>query len=121
MRKEWEEATLTWLLKTQMTLIGVAVTATWLLVGSSEGISILAGGLVAFIPNAYLAIRMVRPRSDKTPKQILNRFYAGEAIKLALTAVLFFCALQIPDVKPLPLMAGFISALSVFWFALLKK
>lgn len=108
-------------MKTQLGLISMAVAVTWLLVGSSEGISILAGGLAAFIPNAYLAIRTVRSGSDKTPKQILNRFYAGEAIKLALTSMLFFFAMQIPEVKPVFLMVGFMSALSVFWFALLKK
>jgi ATP synthase protein I len=114
-------ATLVWLLRTQVLMVCGVALVTGLLAGADQGVSVLAGGLVAFLPNVYFAIRFVRPLAGGTPRQILNRFYAGEAIKLALTAVLFFCVLQIPAVKPLPLMAGFMTALSAFWLALLKR
>ncbi len=115
------ESTLTWLLKVQVAIIGMASLLAGLLAGSSESLSVLMGGLTAFLPNAYFAFRFARSEAGSPPKQILNRFYTGEAIKLALTAVLFFCVLQIPNVQPLSLMAGFMAALSVFWFALLRK
>ncbi len=121
MKSAQDVATLVWLLRTQILMICGVALATGLLAGADQGVSVLAGGLVAFLPNAYFAIRFVRPLAGGTPRQILNRFYAGEAIKLALTAVLFFCVLQVPAVKPLPLMAGFIAALPAFWFALLKR
>ena len=121
MLPERKESTLMWLLKVQVALIALTSLAAGMLAGLSEGLSVFAGGLVAWLPNTWFALRFVRTRAGTLPKEILNRFYTGEAFKLALTAVLFFCALQIPNVKPLLLMAGFIIALSAFWFALLRK
>lgn len=80
--------------------------------------SVLLGGLIAFIPNAYFALRISRSRG-KTPQQIVRRFYVGEVIKLILTAALFFLVLQIPDIQVLPLFLGFITVLGGFWITLL--
>lgn len=76
------------------------------------------GGIIAFIPNAYLALKISRSRR-KTPQQILHGFYLGEIVKLVLTAVLFFLVLRLPDIKFISLLVGFVAVLSVFWFALL--
>jgi ATP synthase protein I len=45
----------------------------------------------------------------------------GESVKLLLTVGLFILIFQIPRVEILPLMAGYIAALSIFWFALLMR
>lgn len=76
------------------------------------------GGIIAFVPNAYLALKVSRSQR-KTPQQILRGFYLGEVIKLALTAVLFFLVLRLPDIRFMSLLVGFVAVLSVFWFALL--
>lgn len=114
-------ATIAWILRVQITVALVAAIFGGLLTDLDGAKSVILGGLTAFLPNAYFAVRFAGQTEGKTAKQVLNRFYAGEAVKLALTAVLFFCVLQIPNVKLIPLMVGFIVALSVFWFALLKK
>ncbi len=76
------------------------------------------GALVAFLPNAYFALRIARSRG-KTPKQIVHGFYLGEVVKLVLTAALFFWVLRMPGLQLGPLFAGFVAVLGAFWLALL--
>lgn len=80
--------------------------------------SVGLGGVIALIPNAYLALKISRSQG-KTPQQIVRGFYLGEVAKLALTAILFFMVLCLPGIRFLPLFVGFTAVLSVFWFALL--
>ena len=82
--------------------------------------SVLLGGLIAFVPNAYFALKISRNRK-KAPQQIVRGFYLGEVVKLALTAALFFLVLQMPDIQVLPLFLGFIAVLGGFWIALLTE
>ncbi len=80
----------------------------------------MLGGMVAFIPNAYFALR-TNQSFGKEAKEILNSFYVAEAIKLLLTASFFLMAFQLPNVQIIPLLTGFITALSISWFALLIR
>ena len=88
--------------------------------GRQQGIFAALGGLAAFIPNLYFALRIVRS-SGKPARKIVNSFYAGESGKLLLTAALFIMIFQIPNIEILPLLSGYMAALSVFWFALLMR
>jgi ATP synthase protein I len=88
--------------------------------GSQQGLSSALGGMAAFIPNLYFALRIVRS-SGKPARNIVNSFYAGESGKLLLTAALFIMIFKVPNIQILPLLAGYITALSVFWFALLMR
>jgi ATP synthase protein I len=45
----------------------------------------------------------------------------GESGKLLLTAALFILIFKVPNVEILPLFVGYITALSVFWFALIMR
>jgi ATP synthase protein I len=83
--------------------------------------SALFGGLTAFLPNAYFAARFGFSDTARTARQIVRIFYLGETIKLITTAVLFLFIFQLPDIRFLPLFAGFVSVLMVFWFALLVR
>ncbi len=85
-----------------------------------KAFSCALGGLAAFIPNLYFALRMTGSANQEARK-ILRSFYAGETVKLLLTAALFILIFQIPGIEILPLLAGYIAALSVFWFALLMR
>ena len=80
----------------------------------------LLGGIIAVIPNVYFGISLVRA-SKLAAKKFINSFYASESIKLILTVFLFFLAFKIPSVKLFPLLTCYVSALSVFWFALLMR
>ncbi len=78
------------------------------------------GGLIAFLPNAYLGFRITQSAKLEA-KKFINSFYASESIKLVLTALFFLLVFRISNVKLLPLLACYISTLSVFWFALLMR
>jgi ATP synthase protein I len=94
---------------------GFAITGGW-----RQGLSSALGGIAAFIPNLYFALRIVRS-SGQPARKIVNSFYAGESGKLLLTAVLFIMIFKVPNIQILPLLTGYIAALSVFWFALLMR
>lgn len=78
------------------------------------------GGMIAFIPNAYLALKISRSQG-RTPQQIVRGLYLGEVVKFALTAILFLIVLGMPGTRFVPLFLGFTAVLSVFWFALLLQ
>jgi len=86
--------------------------------GWLEARSALFGGLIGFVPNLYFAYRILASRG-KPVKQIVRGFYVGESVKIMLTAGLFAIVFQIPNILFLPLFAGFLAVLLVFWFALL--
>ena len=102
-------------------LIILIITAVFALVGGwRQGLSGALGGMAAFVPNLYFALRIYRT-SGKPARKIVNSFYAGESGKLLLTAALFIMIFKVPNIEILPLLAGYIAALSVFWFALLMR
>lgn len=94
---------------------GFAIAGGW-----HKSLSSALGGIAAFIPNLYFALRIVRS-SGKPARKIVNSFYAGESGKLLLTAALFIMIFKVPNIQILPLLTGYIAALSVFWFALLMR
>lgn len=95
-----------------MTVV-LSVVAGWTAVYSAA-----FGGLVAWLPNVYFALMAFRYRGARAARNIVKSFYAGEAGKFVLTAVLF--ALVFVSVKPLnaPVLFGaFIVTQMVNWFA----
>lgn len=99
-------------------LMAVLVALGFLMIGGlKSAVDALAGSGVALVPNLYFAYKVYLAR-NQAAQGVLNAFYAGEAIKLILTAALFSIALQIPSVDFLTLLTGFGAVLSVFWFAL---
>ena len=88
--------------------------------GWYKGVSSLLGGVAAFIPNLYFALKIYKA-SGQPARKIVNSFYAGESGKLLLTAGLFIMIFNVPNIEILPLLVGYITALSVFWFALLMR
>lgn len=110
-----------WILVTQIlavTIITLFVLALW---GWPDARSALFGGLTAFLPNLYFAVKFGVSEASRTAKEIVGIFYRGETIKLITTAVLFFLIFQLPEIRFLPLFASFGLVLTVFWFALLVR
>lgn len=102
-------------------LIILIITSGFAMTGDQQqGLSSALGGVAAFIPNLYFALR-VRRSSGLEARKIVNSFYAGESGKLLLTVALFMLIFQVPNIKILPLLTGYVTALSVFWFALLMR
>ena len=102
----------------QLAVILLAAAALFGWRGAVSGYSGLCGGLIAWLPNLYFAHKAFRFSGARAAQSIVRSFYAGEAGKLILTAVLF--ALAFVVVKPMeapPLFRIFVLALSVGWFA----
>jgi ATP synthase protein I len=100
----------------QFVILLMATLALWWN-GVVSGYSGLCGGLIALLPNVYFAqgFSVFRRPSGQA---IVRSFYAGEAGKLILTAVLF--ALTFAGVKPLAPLAVFgvfVLTQLVSWFA----
>lgn len=105
-------------LLTQLAVVLVAAAALWVWRGTVSGYSGLCGGLIAWLPNLYFAHKAFRFSGARAAQSIVRSFYAGEAGKLILTAVLF--ALAFVAVKPLEALAlfgVFVLTQSVGWFA----
>ncbi|MDK1397555.1 F0F1 ATP synthase subunit I, partial [Pseudomonas protegens] len=89
----------------QLIILLIAALALWQWRGVVAGYSGLCGGLIALLPNVYFAHRAFRFSGARAAQAIVRSFYAGEAGKLILTAVLF--ALTFAGVKPLAPLAVF--------------
>jgi len=81
----------------------------WLSLGRVAAVSALLGGMVAVIPNAFLAARLLS--AANTAPAILRSAWLGEIGKLLLTILLF--GVIFASVRPISVMAvfgGFIAA-----------
>ena len=89
----------------------------WLWAGKTAGVSALMGGAAAVVPNAFLAARLLTPR---TAQGLLRAAWIGEAGKLLLT-VLFIGAIfaLVRPVSAAAVFTGFIAVQLVVFGALL--
>jgi len=78
----------------------------FLVVGPLSGQSALLGGLIAWLPNTYFALRAFRYRGARAAQKIVRSFYAGAFGKMILTMAMF--AIVFIKVKPLSALALFI-------------
>lgn len=101
----------------QLAVTGINALLWGLLSSPEHGLAALAGGLIAIIPGAYLAMKVFSVRADAPPKQIIGAFYKGEALKFGLTVVLFIIALQFFADRFAPLIVTYILTILVFWAA----
>ena len=89
----------------QLLVLLLLALVVWQWQGAVAGYSGLCGGLIAWLPNLYFAHKAFRFSGARAAQAIVRSFYAGEAGKLVLTAVLF--ALTFAGVKPLEPLAVF--------------
>ncbi|MCX7087230.1 MAG: ATP synthase subunit I [Methylococcales bacterium] len=104
----------------QLLVIAVSVAVFAMINGQLYALYALLGGMAAFIPNVYFALKIKRSQGQE-PRQMVRSFYTGESGKLLLTAALFIIIFQLPNIQFLPLMASYVSVLSIFWFALILR
>lgn len=108
------------ILSYQVLIILIVTAGFGVIAGEPQALSAFLGGMAAFIPNLYFALRIHRSAGQEARK-IVNSFYAGESGKLLLTAALFIMIFQVSNIQILPLLVSYMAALSVFWFALLMR
>ncbi|WP_426150915.1 F0F1 ATP synthase subunit I [Pseudomonas sp. DC3000-4b1] len=102
----------------QLITLLVAALVLWQWQGPTSGYSGLCGGLIGWLPNVYFAMKAFRFSGARAAQAIVRSFYAGEAGKLILTAVLFALAfVGVKPLAPLALFGVFFLTQVVNWFA----
>ncbi len=102
----------------QVLVLFLAVAGFFVAGGWKDALSPGLGGLIALLANIVFAY-WVQMASDKPPQEMLRYFYVAEISKIILTILLFSIFFQIPGVHLLTLMLGYVTVLSVHWFALI--
>jgi ATP synthase protein I len=89
--------------------------------GGQWALSALVGGGIAVATSLAMIGVMFRGTQETDPRGIMAKLYAGEAVKLALTVVLFVAAIKFMRPAIAPLLIAYIATLPVYWLALLRK
>lgn len=84
--------------------------------GTIAALSAAAGGLASLIPNLYFAYRAFQFSGARSAQKILRSFYAGEAVKIVLTALIFaLCFKYLKTLNVGALFGGFIMVQLAVW------
>lgn len=103
------------LLISQM-LVVLIVPAIFLIEDTLAAYSALIGSLICFVPNLYFVYRAFKYSGARSAKKILRSFYAGESMKILLTAVFFAMAFSlINPINVLAVFTGFIAVQATSW------
>jgi ATP synthase protein I len=103
-------------LQVAVALLAALVFLVWS--GAAAAMSALVGGVIAVMPGAFYALRVIRSRGA-TPDRMLRAHYAGEFGKLVLTFAMFAAAFAwMKNVSVLSLFAAYIATLAAYWAAL---
>ncbi|BCG62410.1 MAG: ATP synthase protein I [Methyloprofundus sp.] len=102
-------------------VIVVIVIACFFVFGDELSVkSAIYGGLAALIPNFYFAQKVSKHKGQEARK-VVKSFYTGESGKLIITAAIFAMIFQDPKIDVFAVLITYVSALTVFWFALLVR
>lgn len=99
-----------------MIIMGLAIVL-FLFRGIQSGLSALLGGLAYWLPTLLFVWRIFARLSARAVKQFVIAFFAGEAMKLFGSAILFLLIAKYLPVDVLPLLFGFMSAIIAFWIS----
>lgn len=94
--------------------VSIVFFAVW---GVQFGLSALAGGAIAVLPNFVFATLAFSHTGASSAGKVMKTFYWGEALKLLLTIAMFSLVFINLKVVFMPLFVCYISALIVHWTA----
>ncbi|GHB13985.1 F0F1 ATP synthase subunit I [Salinicola rhizosphaerae] len=96
-------------------VVGMTLVA-WGIGNSGIALSVLCGGLVAALPNAFFAWRAFRYQGASRARDIVKSFYQAETGKFGLTAVLFTLVfVAVPPSNPAFFFGAYVLTLLVQW------
>lgn len=104
----------------QITLVLIAGSFLWWAFGSSASLSFGYGSAVSIVPGWVFGRIVFKKRNAVNPRKAVNAFYYAEAIKLAITFMLFLLAFQWTELQASFLFLGLITAQFVYWVAFLN-
>lgn len=80
--------------------------------------SAMAGGGIGTVAGLYQALRMFRVSPADSPVRFLRAVYAGEAMKIMLTAALFILVIRVLHPRFGPMIIAYGATFLVYWAAL---
>lgn len=87
--------------------------------GQHAAWSALMGGLINVLASLYLIIKLFMG-GLATPERWLMRLMLGEALKFALTVVLFIVAIAVLKAAFMPLIIAYAAVYLAYWFGLAR-
>jgi len=90
------------------------------IVGAAAGLAALAGGGIGVAASIVQVAASFRRRAAQDARAIARGFYRGEALKIAVTVLLFVVVLRRGSLAPGPLFAGYVATFAAYWVALAR-
>lgn len=101
--------------------IAVVVAVVCALIGGAPAArAALVGGGIGAAASLTQVVVSFRARAARNPAAIARGFYRGEALKIAVTVMLFVLALRARRFMPGALFAGYVATFVAFWVALAR-
>jgi ATP synthase protein I len=89
-------------------------------IGAPAGLAALLGGGIGAAGSLVQVAASFRRTTANAPSAIARGFYRGEALKIAVTVLLFIAVLRRRSLPPGPLFAGYAATFAAYWVALAK-
>lgn len=99
-----------------MIIIGLVIFLL-ILKGTWNSFSALLGGLAYWLPTMIFIWRVLARANVRAAQQFVLAFFAGEAVKLLLSGVLFLLVVKYLSVNIQYAFIGFMGAIIAFWVA----
>ena len=99
-----------------LTLLVAAAAAAFLSLHAA--ISALTVGLIGIVAGLYQAQRLLRVDASVHPQSVMLGLWISEAVKIALTVVMFLLAIRLLQVQMVPTIVGYAVTYIVYWAAL---
>ena len=88
-------------------LVLVTTVIIYFIWGSAHAMSALIGGLVAILPNIVFAFKAFKYAGAQSSKKVVESFFSGVKLKMAIMALLFALAFKFLVLLPIPFFVMF--------------
>ena len=104
----------------QVAIAGVVALLCAALMGAPAALAAAVGGGIGAVATLMQVLSGFRRSTAGDARAIARGFYRGEALKIAVTVVLFVLALRARALAPGPLFAGYVATFVAYWVALAR-
>lgn len=93
----------------------ISTLITYLIWGAAHAKSAFIGGIIVIIPNVFFALKAFRYAGAQSSRKVVDSFFSGVKLKMALMAVLLALAFKFVALLPIPF---FLMFSCVLWLPL---
>ena len=108
------------LVAAQVAIAGLVAALCAALSGAPAALAALVGGGIGVAASLVQVLGSFRAGAAGNPAAIARGFYRGEALKVAVTVLLFMLALRARRFMPGALFAGYVATFVAYWLALAR-